>query len=84
MSPKIENIRTTDNYELIITYEENQVRLFDVKPLLEKGLFKELKDIELFKQIKIVFDTVEWSNGIDIDPDDLFFDSIEIKNKNIA
>lgn len=84
MSPKILKVTTTDNYELIITYEGNQERIFDVKPLLEKGLFKELKDIRNFKNVKIAFDTVEWLNGIDIDPDDLYRDSIANDNKNIA
>jgi len=82
MSPKIVKVTTTENYELIITYERNLTKIFDVKPLLEKGLFRELKDKSLFTNFKIVFDTIEWSNGIDIDPDDLFRDSIEINNKN--
>lgn len=84
MSPKIIKVSTTENFEIIITYEGNLVRIFDVKPLLQKGIFSELKDIEQFKKIKISFDTVEWSNGMDIDPDDLYQYSVEMKDKNIA
>ena len=47
-----------------------------MKPYLVKGVFKELKDENLFKTVKVSFDSIEWSNGIDIDPETLYEDSV--------
>ena len=31
-----------------------------------------LKDENIFKMVKISFDTIEWPNGIDLDPEVLY------------
>lgn len=64
----VKNVKAIEDYKLILTFEDGSVRVFDVSPLLEKGIFKELNDEVLFKTVKINFDTVEWVNGADIDP----------------
>ncbi len=43
---------------------------------LEKGIFRELKDLSLFKSAGVSFDTVEWENEADIDPETLYEDSV--------
>lgn len=65
----IKQVFATDDYQLDLTFENNECRRFDVKPLLTIGKFSELQDITLFKTVKISFDTVEWSNGLDLDPE---------------
>ncbi len=47
-------------------------------PYLELGVFKTLKDENLFKTVKVSFDTIEWSNGADIDPETLYEDSYSL------
>ncbi len=32
------------NYTLLLTFDNNEKRIFDVAPYLEKGIFSELKD----------------------------------------
>lgn len=68
-------VKAIDNYKLILTFENNEKRLFDMTPYLELGVFKTLKDENLFKTVKVSFDTIEWSNGADIDPETLYEDS---------
>lgn len=72
----IKDVKPIKNYKLILTFADDSVKLFDMKPFLEKGTFKELRDETLFKTVKISFDTIEWSNGIDIDPETLYEDSV--------
>ncbi len=43
---------------------------------LEKGIFRELKDLSLFKSARVSFDTVEWGNEADIEPETLYEDSV--------
>jgi len=56
----VKNVKTLDEYKLLLTFENGETRLFDMNPYLEKGIFKELKNVSLFKSARISFDTVEW------------------------
>ena len=61
---------------LELTFENNEIKIFDIKPYLTKGLYKTLGDEKIFKQVKISYDSIEWPNGIDIDPEILYEKSI--------
>jgi hypothetical protein len=50
-----------------------------MKPYLNTGIFKELKNEAVFKTAKISFDTVEWDNEADIDPETLYADSVALQ-----
>jgi hypothetical protein len=43
-----------------------------MKPYLEVGIFRDLKDKNLFKTVKTSFDTIEWANEADFDPELLY------------
>ncbi len=68
----ITEVHATDDHKLILTFDNNERRLFDILPYLHIGRFAELRDIEVFKQISVSFDTVEWQNGLDMDPEFLY------------
>ncbi len=79
------SVKPLSNFQLELTFENNETRKFDMYPYLEKGLFKELKNETLFNSVKINFDTIEWSNGADFDPETLYQKSILISmRKTIA
>ena len=40
-----------------------------MKPFLDFGVFKQLKEPREFKKVRISFDTVEWASGVDLDPE---------------
>ena len=65
-------VKALDDYQLELTFENDETRIFDVKPYLNTGLFKTLKNESIFKQVKVSFDTIEWPNGIDLDPEVLY------------
>lgn len=52
----VKEVKPVDNYKLILTFENNEVKLFDMIPYLDKGIFQELKDENLFKAVKVSFD----------------------------
>jgi hypothetical protein len=72
----VKEVKPLDEYKLLLTFENGEVKLFDMNPYLDKGIFRELKDLSLFKSAKVNFDTVEWQNDADIDPETLYEDSI--------
>jgi hypothetical protein len=77
----VKDVKTIDDYKLILTFEDDSVRIFDMKPLSRKGVFKELKDEKLFKTVKVSFDSIEWANGIDVDPETLYEDGVPYCNE---
>jgi hypothetical protein len=74
----IKNVIPQDNYLLLLTFENGEKRLFDLKPYLDFGIFQELKDLRLFKTVRVSFDSIEWDNEADLDPELLFQKSIKI------
>ena len=76
----VKEVKPIDNYKLILTFENNEVKIFDMIPYLDKGIFQELKDENLFKAVKVSCDSIEWPNEADIDPETLYEDSISYSN----
>ncbi|MCC3863988.1 DUF2442 domain-containing protein [Terrisporobacter petrolearius] len=76
----VKDVKAIDNYKLILTFENKEVKLFDMNPYLNQGIFKDLKDENLFKAVKVSFDSIEWPNEADIDPETLYEDSIPYNN----
>ena len=74
----IKDVKPQDNYLLLLTFENGEKRQFDMKPYLDFGIFKELKDIRLFKTVKTSFDSIEWDNEADFDPEILYQKSLKI------
>ena len=75
----VKNVQPKDNYLLLLTFENGERRQFDMKPYLNVGIFSELKDVNLFKTVRKNFDTVEWDNKADLDPEILYRDSLKIE-----
>ncbi len=50
-----------------------------MKPYMDADIFKTLKNEAVFKTAKVSFDTVEWDNEADIDPETLYQEGVDIK-----
>jgi hypothetical protein len=75
MYPTIIKVIPQENYQLLLTFDNGEKRVFDVKPFLNWGLFQELKNIDIFNTVKTSFDTIEWENEADLDPEILYLES---------
>ena len=73
---KIISVRALDNYILQIEFDSKEVRLFDVKPYLNFGIFTELKNEAYFKEVHTSFDSIAWKNGQDFSPETLYLKSV--------
>ena len=68
----VNHVKALKDFELELTFENNEVKIFDLKPYLDTGLFSKLKDENIFKMVRVSFDTIEWPNGVDLDPEVLY------------
>ena len=74
----VKSVRPLSGYQLLLTFENGEKKIFDMKPYLDKGIYKELKDENKFKTVRISFDSIEWCNNADIDPEFLYEKSKKI------
>jgi hypothetical protein len=68
----VKRVKPLSNYTLELTFDNKETKIFDVKPYLDTGLFKTLKDETFFKLVRVSYDSIEWPNGVDLDPEVLY------------
>ncbi len=57
---------------LLLVFENNENRLFDMNPYLEKKPFTKLKHLSLFMKATVAYGTVVLPGNIDIAPETLW------------
>lgn len=77
MYASVTSVKPLDNYKLLLEFVNKEKRIFDVAPYLNTGKFTELRDLSLFNSVTIKFDSIEWANHLDIDPEFLYEKSIK-------
>lgn len=78
MNPRVKDVVPNEDFTLTITFTNGEVGCFDMKPYLELGIFRELKDWNLFSTAKPFMGTVQWKHEQDLCPDTLYIDSKKI------
>ena len=81
---KVIAVKANDDFSLDLKFNDGSVKRFDVSPYLERGVFKELNDLNYFKKVLIAFGTVRWPNEQDISPETLYLESVAINESSFA
>lgn len=68
MHPAVVNVVPRDNYQIYIEFDNDECGILNMEPYLDFGIFSKIKDQSLFVKVRVSFDTIEWENGIDLDP----------------
>jgi hypothetical protein len=77
--PRALRVETRPDYNLLVTFTNNEKRLFDVRPYFAFKPFAELQSPALFDTVKPAGLSVEWLHGQDICPDDLYYNSVLVE-----
>jgi len=72
MNPRVISVEAIKSSQLKLSFENNETKIFDVTPFLDKGIFNELKDFNYFKQATVAFGSVEWPHEQDFSNDTLY------------
>ena len=72
----ITQVTPLSNYCLQLQFNNNEVKIFDVKPYLSNGIFTELQNTDYFNTVHLNLDSISWKNGQDFSPDTLYIKSI--------
>ena len=75
--PKIQFVETIGDCTLLVEFDNNQKRKYDVTPLLEKEMFAPLRNSALFKSVQVEQGgyAVVWNNNIDLSEYELWSNS---------
>ena len=77
MNPRVCTVNPGLDFTLELSFTNGETGVFDVKPYLGTGLFKELTDPALFNSVKPFLGSIQWQNGLDLCPDTLYIDSVK-------
>ena len=57
-------------YTLLVRFDDNTEQTIDFRPVLAGQLYRPLRNLELFNQVRIdpEVETLVWPNGADFDP----------------
>jgi len=75
MNPRVKAVKPEADYRLRITFTNGEMGTYDCRPLLNFGVFEELRDDVYFRQVRAENGTVVWPHEQDICPDTLYMDS---------
>lgn len=70
--PNVTDVKPLSDYRLIITFETGERKIFDVTPYIKGDWFGKLQDPQIFKTVHPCGNTVEWIDGQDIAPHELY------------
>lgn len=83
LTPDIIDVKALDDYKIYLKFKNGEEKIYDMTEHIEKiKFFNKLKDKEYFKRVVPRGDTIEWENGEDVAPENLYYDSIPLSEYN--
>lgn len=77
MNPRVVEVTPNDDHTLTLRFTNGEMGVYDCKPLLDFGVFVELRDLAYFKRVRPFNGTIIWPHEQDICPDTLYLDSVK-------
>ncbi|MEI6545355.1 MAG: DUF2442 domain-containing protein [Methylococcales bacterium] len=75
-------VKPLSGYRIYVEIENQQKGVFDLKPYLDKGVFRELQNIHYFNQVGILFGAVTWPHEQDIAPETLLAEMVLVDEQH--
>ncbi|MBT1279777.1 DUF2442 domain-containing protein [Thermoanaerobacter sp. CM-CNRG TB177] len=78
---KVVSVKATDDYKLIVVFDNRTVKEYDMKPKLNEWPFELLKNKAFFKAVKVDAGGygVSWNSELDLSEYELWKNGKEIK-----
>jgi hypothetical protein len=75
MNPRVAAVEVIDFHRLLVTFKNEEQRVFDVAPYLDLPVFQHLRNAPDFHNVRVEHGTVTWANEIDLCPDTIYLES---------
>ena len=76
--PKVLDVTPLADYKVIVAFDTGERKIFDVTPYINGDWFGKLKNVEVFNTVRVAGNTIEWAEGQDIAPHELYDYSVPI------
>ncbi len=73
LRPTVVNVIPESDYMLCLEFDNGEVKEFDVKPYIKGSWYNRLSDLTYFRMVRSNGYNIEWPEGQDICPDDLYY-----------
>lgn len=70
--PRVRQVQPLPECCIKIQYDNGETKIFDVSPYIKGSWFGKLADPDIFATVHPVGSTVEWADGQDIAPHELY------------
>lgn len=74
--PRPKKVEVLENYKLKILFDNGEQKIYDMEKNIKEKFYRNLENSDYFKTVKVSGITLEWENGEDIDPNELYENSI--------
>ena len=79
MYPSVIKAEPRDNYKIYIEFDNDECGVLNMEPYLDFGVFSKIRDKKAFSKVRVSFDTIEWADGIDLEPQFVYEKSVKEK-----
>lgn len=87
MLQTVVQVKPTKDFKVYIYFDNGKIKLYDIAPLLNQGVFKQISDVDVFlEKCTVMNNTLAWDIGgnfdeskcLDIDPETLYTDGLDV------
>ena len=80
LNPDVIAVLPNDDYTLTLTFSNSEVKVYDMKPWLDRGVFRDLQNIGYFRCVRLDGGgSIQWPREQDLCPDTLYEDSVPLE-----
>jgi hypothetical protein len=78
----VKQVTPLADYRIYVELEDGSKGIFDLKPYLDRGVFRELKNVHYFNQVSILFGAVTWPHEQDVAPETLLAELVPLQGES--
>ncbi|TZF84490.1 DUF2442 domain-containing protein [Pedobacter sp. BS3] len=78
MNPRVSFVKYKPHHKLIVTFNNNEIKEFDLCKYLDYPVYEPLKDEAFCSKVTVKNGIVQWDDVIDIDPDIVYIESTPV------
>jgi hypothetical protein len=77
-------VKPLADFRIYVEIMDGRRGVFDLKPYLDRGVLRELRDEHYFNQVGILFGAVTWPNEQDIAPETLLAEMVPVASAAVG
>lgn len=83
MNPRVTKAECQPDHSIVLTFNNGEIRRFDIRPYLDYPVFQPLRDVSYFLRGHAHHGTVVWPHEEDFCPDTLYLESNALERAQV-